>query len=91
MPHLRYKSQNGESSLHYLPKIAWLIDLLEDIIPRNEHGKITAYTLPSSPYVFIYTNTGTIFISDVDNIATQVFAQKVDPSFINTDFSFSVL
>ncbi|MFO0763663.1 MAG: hypothetical protein U0518_02245 [Candidatus Gracilibacteria bacterium] len=91
MPHLRYKSQNGESSLHYLPKIAWLIDLLKDIIPRNEHGKITAYTLPSSPYVFIYTNTGTIFISDVDNIATQVFAQKVDPSFINTDFSFSAL
>ena len=89
--HLRYKNQNGESSLHYLPKIAWLIDILEDIIPKNEHGKITAYTLPSSPYIFIYTNTGTIFISDIDNVSTQVFAQKVDAEFINSDFSFPKL
>ena len=89
--YLRYKNQNGESSLHYLPKIAWLIDILEDIIPKNEHGKITTYTLPSSPYIFVYTNTGTIFISDIDNVSTQVFAQKVDPSFVNSDFSFPKL
>jgi hypothetical protein len=68
-----------------------LIDILEDIIPKNEHGKITAYTLPSSPYIFIYTNTGTIFISDIDNVSTQVFAQKVDAEFINSDFSFPKL
>lgn len=89
--HLRYKNGQWDSNLHYIPKIAWLIDMLEDIIPKNEHGKIAAYTLPSSPYIFIYTDTGTIFISDIDNVGTQVFAQKVDPKFINSDFSFAEL
>lgn len=89
--HIKYANSHGNSSLHYIPKIAWLIDILEDIIPKNKHGKITAHTLPSSPYIFIYTDKGTIFISDIDNVGTQVFAQKVDPEYINHDFSFPKL
>lgn len=88
----RYQDHHRGIEIQYSPKLRFLIQYLSHKLEKDEAEKVLVYLFKSGPYILVHGAWGgTIIVSDIDGVGTQVFAQKIDHEFLTKDFSFQDL
>ncbi len=79
-----YTSSHKSRNRIYINKFALLIENFKNRFEHTDDWKVVVSLFRDSSYVAVNLadNKWSIFISDVENCGTQVFAQTVDPAFL---------
>lgn len=84
----RYQDHHEWREIQYSQKLRTLVQKLRSKLVKDDSGKVKVHLFASSPYMLLdVVGGGSIIVSDIEGIGTQVFARTIDHEFLTADFS----